>query len=261
MLAREGIDPTHFRKQAKGDHLQDLIDGKTDAIDGYLSNEVITLREANIPVVVIAPLDYGVDFYGDVLVTSKMEVEEFPDRARTFRAASLRGWNYAMENPEEIIELILNKYRAKQTRQHLLAEARITKSLVSNPLIEIGHMNPGRWQRMIEILSELGMMEPGSKATGFLFDPTPVSDPLMDYRGLKITSAIIVTSAILLIVLFQFNRKLRREVDARKSTEERLQLALSASQQGWFDLDIRTGEVSTSPEYGPLIGYYRTQEC
>ncbi len=255
MLAREGIDSTPFRKQPAGDHLQDFIDGKNDAIDGYLSNEVITLREAEVPLLVISPIDYGVDFYGDVLITSNREVQEFPDRARAFRAASLRGWKYAIENPEEIIELILNKYHAKQSRQHLLAEAEVTKSLVSNPLIEIGHINPGRWQRMVDTLVELGMVAPGSQATEFLFDPNPITDLSSVYRGLQIGSAIIIASAILLIVLFQFNRKLRQEVSARKSTEERLQLALSASQQGWFDLDIRTGEVITSPEYGPLLGY------
>ena len=38
--------------------------------------------------------------------------------------------------------------------------------------------------------------------------------------------------------------------------KERLLLALAASQQSWFDLDIPTGAVQVSPEYPKMIGYY-----
>lgn len=37
--------------------------------------------------------------------------------------------------------------------------------------------------------------------------------------------------------------------------EEQLQLALSAANQAWFDLDLRTGKAEISPEYAALIGY------
>ncbi len=53
-----------------------------------------------------------------------------------------------------------------------------------------------------------------------------------------------------------------RDITERKKTErvhqeseERLRLALMAGNQGWFDLDIRTGEVTISPEYPKFIGY------
>jgi diguanylate cyclase (GGDEF)-like protein/PAS domain S-box-containing protein len=36
--------------------------------------------------------------------------------------------------------------------------------------------------------------------------------------------------------------------------EERLRLALEAARQGWFDLDLTTGEASVSPEYARMLG-------
>ncbi|WP_079434784.1 bacteriohemerythrin [Zoogloea sp. LCSB751] len=42
---------------------------------------------------------------------------------------------------------------------------------------------------------------------------------------------------------------------ALRESEERLRLALSASNQGWFDLDLRSGRVSVSDNYAALIGY------
>jgi len=42
---------------------------------------------------------------------------------------------------------------------------------------------------------------------------------------------------------------------ALRINEERLQLAMDASQQGWFDLDLQSGKASTSPEYARILGY------
>lgn len=40
-----------------------------------------------------------------------------------------------------------------------------------------------------------------------------------------------------------------------QASEKRLQFALEASKQGWFDLNVQTGEVLVSPEYPLLLGY------
>ena len=47
----------------------------------------------------------------------------------------------------------------------------------------------------------------------------------------------------------------KRAEDALKTQEERLRMAMAATRQGWFDLNIRSGEVSVSPEYVRMIGY------
>ncbi len=49
--------------------------------------------------------------------------------------------------------------------------------------------------------------------------------------------------------------ELQRVEETIRLNEERLRLALSSSQQGWFDLDIPTGAVTVSPEYPWMIGY------
>jgi PAS domain S-box-containing protein len=43
--------------------------------------------------------------------------------------------------------------------------------------------------------------------------------------------------------------------EALHDSEERLRLALSAASQGLYDLDIRTGVVTVSPEYAVMLGY------
>jgi PAS domain S-box-containing protein len=43
--------------------------------------------------------------------------------------------------------------------------------------------------------------------------------------------------------------------EALRTSEERLRLAMEATKQGWFDLNIQTGEVVVSPEYPKILGY------
>ena len=46
-----------------------------------------------------------------------------------------------------------------------------------------------------------------------------------------------------------------RAEQALRIEEERLRLALDASQQGWFDVNVQTGVISVSPEYARMRGF------
>lgn len=59
-------------------------------------------------------------------------------------------------------------------------------------------------------------------------------------------------------VLFNASRDITdRKLITRQiqESEERLRLALLAGNQGWFDLNVQTGEIAVSPEYVHMIGY------
>lgn len=171
MLLNEGIDPAPFRHKARGNNVSDLIAGRVDAIDGYITNEVFTVRSAGTKINIIRPSNYGVDFYGDTLISSEREVRDHPKRADAFRKASLLGWKYALAHPNEIIALIATKYSARKSRGHLLYEAKETKKLILPDLVKIGHMNPGRWKKMAATLVAVGMIKPKAVLGTYLYDP------------------------------------------------------------------------------------------
>jgi len=59
---------------------------------------------------------------------------------------------------------------------------------------------------------------------------------------------------LLLSIVHDITQRKQAEQSLREN-EERLRLAMNASSQGWFDLDLATGAVSVSPEYVRMIGY------
>jgi len=236
MFQREGISPEKVNIIPSSYDIMDLVSGQVDAFNSYLTNEPYLLKQLGVDYVVINPSHYGVDYYGDILFTTENEISKHPDRVKALREATLRGWRYAMEHPDEIIDLLLEKYAVPKTREHLRFEAAASRSLILPELVEIGHMNPGRWQGMVDALVLAGMVGQGTSLDGFLYDPGSHNWQERLHQTMWGMGAII--ALILVGVGFMFNtlRRLRREIAKRRNIEEQL---LNAN-----DLLKRTGRLA-----------------
>jgi len=112
MLLNEGINPDRLPLLSEGEDfsIYDIVSGKYDIVPGYLGGEIeYFAHKNNIGLKTIKPLDYGVDFYGDSLFTKRSLALNNPELVEKFRRASMKGWEYALENPEEIIERMSNE--------------------------------------------------------------------------------------------------------------------------------------------------------
>lgn len=178
VFLREGLPLEDLDLVPTSYHLDDLIEGRVAAFDGYISNEPYLLEQQGIEYYLINPRDYGINFYNDVLVTSERLIDRDPGLVQRFTDASLRGWEYALSHQEETIALIQQNYAPGKTLDHLRYEAEIIHQLVMPELIQVGHMNPRRWQFIADSYRELGMAEAGGSLAGFLFEPAQ----RVDYR-------------------------------------------------------------------------------
>ncbi|MCK5537196.1 MAG: ABC transporter substrate-binding protein, partial [Bacteroidales bacterium] len=86
-----------------------LVENKADAMTAYLTDEPFLLKQKNFDYKIFSPVTGNIDFYGDILITSEQLLKDNPKLALDFRTASLKGWEYAMKNSDEIIKLIYNK--------------------------------------------------------------------------------------------------------------------------------------------------------
>ena len=62
-------------------------------------------------------------------------------------------------------------------------------------------------------------------------------------------------SPMRMIVVTRDVTERKRAEEALRLSEGRLRSAMEATRQGWFDLNVQTGEVNVSPEYARIIGY------
>ena len=170
-----------------------------------------------------------------------------------------------MDHPDEIIDLLLTRYKVPKSEEHLKFEANAMRRLILPDLIELGHMNPGRWQRSVEAFVKAGMGDKDFSLDGFVY--TPTADNLPEW----VTSVLSLTTFALLIIssityyLFRLNRrvttsetelrlinnKLASEIEAHKQTE----LSLRESDDRFRSL------FDLSPDPLWIIDGHRFVEC
>src|SRR4029453_14280919 len=93
----------------------------------YSTNEPFVLEQLGAAYRTFSPTASGIDFYGDNLCTSEAVVKGRPDRVAAFRAASLKGWAYALAHKEATVDLILRSYSAKRSMEALIFRRSILK--------------------------------------------------------------------------------------------------------------------------------------
>ncbi|GMW02467.1 MAG: hypothetical protein AMXMBFR84_36030 [Candidatus Hydrogenedentota bacterium] len=167
--------------------LDDLINGKVDVLDGYITNEPFDFRQRGIDINIINPQSYGVDFYGDNLFTTESEIARNPQRVPKMIRATMRGWNYALDHPDEVIDLILSKYNTRElTREKLEYEAQMTSVAISREFVALGSLLPARQRIIADTYAKLGFLEGGKDLPGFVYAGTlepavPLTTEEMDW--------------------------------------------------------------------------------
>ena len=252
LLINEGIPINSVKMIEHNWQNQDLIDGNIDAQCSYITVEPYALSKMGHKIDILNPINYGIDFYGDLLFTTVKMASNQPRTVEKFNEASLKGWQYAMSHPEEISEYILRLPGVKDrgiTREHLLNEAKEMKKLILPELIEIGHMNAGRWENMLNIYKQLGLAENEATIEGLLFKS--LNNKKVQYFDYLLY--VMGIAGLLFIINIIGNWQLRKQVLKRTSdlqteivnrtkAEQRLEIAIeTAGLSIWSrDLDKNT---------------------
>ena len=169
MLADHDIPKSQLQRIRASERIKQLISGEVDAVTVYLTNEPFLIRDMGYDINIIHPRHYGFDLYGDMLFTTRTEARDHPERVAAMRRAVLRGWNYALDNKEELVDLILERYNTQgKTRQMLLNEANAIDALVARSVTPLGQLEPGRIDYITRKLDELNLLNPVGTTTASL---------------------------------------------------------------------------------------------
>ena len=160
-------------------NLDDLINKKIDILSCYSTNELYFLDKKGIKYDIWDPKDYGFNFYDSILFTSSKELKEHPKQVENFRTASLKGWEYAFENIEETVQVILDKYNTQnKTRESLIYEAKALKKLALTK--KLGLIEKDKVQRIWDIYNVLGLTTNTIDLDEFIYNPNKNKNELTE---------------------------------------------------------------------------------
>ncbi|MEM5527297.1 EAL domain-containing protein [Gammaproteobacteria bacterium AS21] len=184
----------------------DLISGKVEGFSAYTTNETGLLDRKKFRYQSFSPRSAGIDFYGDNLFTSEQLVDNNPELVDSFLKASMRGWVHAFDHPNKTIDLILEKYSKRNTKQHLFYEYQQMVPLVQPKLVDMGYMNPGRWQHIANTYADLNMLAEGYQFDGFIYN----SHPQMNMTKWYVSFACLLFAMLTISTLHYRNRAKER---------------------------------------------------
>lgn len=151
MMARLDIHPDQYQSVYLPSDVSLFASGEVPVWGGFVNVFALDVQQAGYKLNFIYPDDYGIHFYGDVLITTDDLIAQNPDLVLKFTRAALKGWTYAVEHPAEIGAMVV-KYKPDGN-----ADLETAKMVASIPLVNtgedyIGWMKPELWNGMEQTL-------------------------------------------------------------------------------------------------------------
>jgi NitT/TauT family transport system substrate-binding protein len=107
------------------DEADDLTTGRADVIDLYRTDQPYLLKKKGLEFNLLLPENFGVTGYGDTLITSDSLISTHPELVKEFVKATMKGWEYAADHPEEALAITLryaNKDYKDEERDKFILE-------------------------------------------------------------------------------------------------------------------------------------------
>jgi ABC-type nitrate/sulfonate/bicarbonate transport system substrate-binding protein len=195
-LHAEAVDPDKLRSLSvePGQALADLASRRVDAAVGSTWELPWQARERGIAVKAFNPAGYRVEYYGDSLFTLQRLAKTDPATVQRFREASLKGWGYALQHPDEIAARILTKLPVQVQVSDPAGFARyqteVARKLARYPEVPLGHSNPERWSRIQQSLIAIGEITRPADSETFFYVPETPSRNRNDWQAAIIAAAV-----------------------------------------------------------------------
>ena len=91
-----------------------LVEGQIDAGECWKANSMPIFHKraaaSGLEIDWIPYADFGLDIYGNGIVTSEKLIEENPELVRSFLAATYRGYQWVHDNPDAATEIVTSHY-------------------------------------------------------------------------------------------------------------------------------------------------------
>jgi signal transduction histidine kinase len=119
------------------------------------------------------------EFYGDGLFALQRFANADPATTQRFREASIKGWEYALQHPDEIASRIVVELPVQVPVSDPAGFARyqseVARKLARFPEVPLGQSNPERWSGIQQSLIAIGAISRPVDLDAFIYKPDAVA--------------------------------------------------------------------------------------
>lgn len=125
-VSADGGNPAAVKRVTIGfNAISALAAGRVDAATGFWNAEGVALRQEGVPIQIFKVNRYGAPPYPElVLVATRETIEHEPDLVRSLLAATTRGYEFTVEQPDRALaDLLAEVPSLERTEQHAQLDA------------------------------------------------------------------------------------------------------------------------------------------
>lgn len=148
-------------------NLVPFIEDKVDVSVAYRMDQVVTLERKGIELSIITAKEYGINPYGDVVITTETTLRNRPDLVKAFMAAVVESHRLAIQNPTPAVQALVSRTGGSLTAEN---ESQVWRETIpfltaDGGIDAIGHMTLVRWKETSSILVDYANLNPATDVT------------------------------------------------------------------------------------------------
>ncbi len=154
-----------------GADMASLLAGRIDCRTTNVHVEPVSLRLQGIEPDVLLNYDYGLRQQGDMFFVTDETAKNKPDLLARFLRATAKGWEYALDNPDEAAKITVEKYAPDLDLAETVATIKATKPLmVTDRTARSGllSLEEEAWKQTIGELVRVGILPAGFSTADIL---------------------------------------------------------------------------------------------
>ena len=144
LLDSFGLSPNDITKVPAGFDMTPFYTGEVDVWTGWITNEVIQARMKGLDVATMPLYEYGIRNSDNTVYTSQTLVASNPDLVKRFLRATVRGWEWAVENPKDAVDMFIAQYPEEaENRDFHIASFEASIPLIVPGGVRLGNLDCG----------------------------------------------------------------------------------------------------------------------
>jgi ABC-type nitrate/sulfonate/bicarbonate transport system substrate-binding protein len=154
ILEANGLSESDIELVSIGFDPRVFVEGQVDVYPLFLSNEPFIIEGAlATPITIFEAADYDIPTLGLTYITSEDYAAENPQVVERFLRAVTQGIEYAAQNPEEAVEIVL-VYAPEQDPEHMrfMLDAELATAMEGAGAEGVGLFDEERWLALYEVL-------------------------------------------------------------------------------------------------------------
>jgi ABC-type nitrate/sulfonate/bicarbonate transport system substrate-binding protein len=167
LAAIYGLDKSKIQIVRLGADPSPLLTGQVDAYMAWIVNQPYLAQKAGKQWRFLLLADTpGLQFYAQVPFVTKEFLAKNPDLIQRWMRASLKGWSYVLDHPDEVADLVIKNYLPGgdvEAEKWLLKQANVITVSDDTQKNGLGWMDPKKWDEGIQTLLKYKQIDSAPK--------------------------------------------------------------------------------------------------